>query len=171
MTGLASYIRMAMEALRIPDGVFPKLEIREDNRFARVLGVPRLPRYADSITIGGYTFPLNSPLDRFYEHVIIFYDDLPIRSHQETPREVLTNVGAREVVYVEPDAGYEHLVPDEPFLSVDATENGIIGFNHGLKLGDGSEPAVVLVQKRVLPEFYREGDFFRVPENTYALRK
>ena len=120
---------------------------------------------------------LNLHNNRLVEYVLVFDGNIPIRSHEETDNEGMTNIGNVPVVYrrarnqpntpgdlVSPSIEDFRLMPGQIMHSV----LGKAGFYHGLDL---PAPGIgkLYIAKAVLPGFEdfncRSG--FRIPENTY----
>src|SRR3989339_145938 len=67
-----------------------------------------------------------------HERVLIIRDDIPIRSHEETDREIVKNFGTEDINYVQPN-GNRIIFPENAIWSVFQEA----GFYHGFGIRRG----------------------------------
>jgi len=95
-----------------------------------------------------------------HERVLIIRDDIPIRSHEETDREIVKNFGTEDIDYIQPNSS-RTIFPENAIWSVSHET----GFYHGFRVRRGRY-GVLYVSKMIRPGF-AEGNSFRMPPNSY----
>ncbi len=159
-----SHIELAEYFFRTKD-----LEIYQTDFGTIVLrGNRRLPR-GTSLAVGKVIL---EPYDGYIHERIAFIErGTGIRSHQETDREIVRNIGDVPLLYLLGTNDGEiktcTILPGQTGYTV----YNSFGHNHGFALAgprsrEKPSPAIIYVAKSLNPGF-PEGNSFRMPENTY----
>lgn len=114
------------------------------------------PVYVDDRPLTAGNFSKGSVI---HERLILLYENMPIRSHEETSKEIVWNIGGTNIETILTPTKRVHIRPGQSSPTV----NGTYGFNHGFKI---NKEGLLYVAKIIRPEFI-SGNSFKMPENSY----